>query len=438
MIFSIFLFSCEPTFIQHIKDICKEREYTVEQTEDIIHQVLVKDIMIEAEDGSRKINYDYLSVADALKKVIELRNSIKQILESDSMGIQMIRRDFKSFDDNLKTNQKILTYIEKVLKEASLQARFQAMIASSTYREEETKFNLESIYPYTPVILEAKYVEAARKNNTLEPVEVFNLDTSFKREVPDSLNPKETKVVWKVATIKVIVYDTKQDGIGNYVEIFKDDIEKPVVRLFTSLYGSTPDIAIIELEDSGESVIKTIYGLSGYRMADKVYKTMDLVETLYKESTILDIKFIEEKNHAFIVETDPQAELEEYETSETGWTIPFAFKNTKEDNFSIDLVVEEGIVKYISVTWKGTGDVAEFFAMKSPDFSSYPIEYFDLDKYKNVISVLPDEGIEIKAKFTHFCKDQPYMIDYTLGKNRYRIVDLDGDGVFESRKKIAK
>jgi len=462
---AVTLFSCMP-YKETVMDIAKKRGYTEEQAEVIYHGVLVNEMMVKNEDGTRKINYNWISTKRILEQIESTKDDLDGFLSYKNKGFAKIVDDFPGMRESLEKSRRVAQFIEDTLRSHHLYSKFKGLKAGSYYDEESDKFDLKLLDPRQDLekslSFTSKYVEEAKKQGTLDLVENFRLEFDYKEKNPDPNHPEDTnKFIFenKRKAIVVKIFDSNGDNIGDYAELFRikenNSLEsKPALKMFNTLNNETLNLAIIDEDCEKDSngygmpdFVETIYGIQKDQIALQISSNEKLMGRLFGSST-KSKKPVVKQNEAFIVEAG-KVNIPEYEFSENseGWKIPLEYRDKKEGNYTLKIKFVEANgkgkqIEYILKEWHNPnsetipvrGRVIEYYKVK-PEFSKNNILNISILDKKISMDL---EGELTKTAFDNFfLQEQPTAIEYTFGNNRFRIIDLDNKPGYEARKIIA-
>jgi len=147
----------------------------------------------------------------------------------------------------------------------------------------------------------------------------------------------------------------------------------------------------------------------------------------------------------------------EISKDQSGWLVPFNFRNDIGNNYNIKLKLEdvksEAVlnrkIKYIAKEWTGAsqfvssvGAVAEYFKPKSP-YDKDNISKAEVKSSENpkmVVFIFEDGTVDTKI-VSHVSnaviENEPYAVEYTEGQKRWRLEKDKDSKVFNKKKEVA-
>ena len=325
-------------------------------------------------------------------------------------------------------------------------------------------FRLES----TPFL--AAYLETAKQEGTLKLVGSveWTSDNEFAKKIPDLYNPNDFK--WESRKLGVVILGYKivpadgkpDDGAIQYLEIVRkqsdgEKEDKPAVRGFLASGGSRVQVFLIDYERKGQV---------GYGAPDEVWVPSVSVQTAgdILESSVLRQKLVEsifertegidrdrparqkppERPIYLAIAKMGDMQLDLWQKGD--WSVPFKhsiFSSTLELAFAPAKSSEEsrretqeGLKQILGFkrTFRAGGNivVVEFWKPKS-DYVKRNVT--DASAYLKTVRVLRKNALEELGEVGFFAT--LHMIDYQLGGKWFRLLDEDGDGVFEKKKEVA-
>ena len=473
------MIGCVPSFKEEILSICKEKGYTENQAIVIYHAVLVKELMVvDKDDGSRQIKYDdYLTAEEALININDMIESIDSIFlpENYATKIGGLLRDYPKIKKDLEKERIVLKFLSDRVTGLKTYNKFKELKLS----QDPDKYFLGVIDPSVDIKDKFKFicknVEEKRNDGKGGLKKIEDLAHSFYYEVrkqdPKYPNDKNRFIYeGKTINLNIKVYDTGNDHTGDYVEVFRGSESSPAMKLFKDESGSL-SIAVIDRDTEGTfgymipDVVKKVYGIPKSNIAVYLSKDDTFIQDLYFEEKTKDkdIKPHINDNKLFFVKAGGLELKDEYEINKEGWTVPVEYKNATGSNFKQYAVMEKpgkellaeakenksivyGKIKYIvkkyhsfkSEYLDGMGNVIEYYK-PLPGYSNRVITSIFIKGKKLEIDKLGEQTVIGFPSL--FAYEKPYIIQYSEGSNkwdfRYKLIDMDDDGKYESRKKIA-
>lgn len=447
---------------------------------------------------SQLTSYDRIKSQWKLNPNGVLADDLKQVLEDQAKSLDLLlsyrdREDadfidwFKGFRGGLEKQESIVlailgrlnyvkTYNEFTDLVGELPARLRQSDASYFFPAGRKFYSPRLLYmirllevvPFT-----AEYLETAKQNGTLRLVDTFDLRSvqQFAKKIPHLYDPnnftwEKQDRGWVLKAYRVMPDNEKPaDNVVHYMEIFRykqgTDFseEKPAVRGFLAAGGSTISVFVIDYDREGTP---------GYGSPDAVIRTYNNVTTgadIFTNSTlrekILDALYdIPQKNNvrekperrkpqdrtiytAIVKMGETQVDVWEQGT----WSVPFDYKSLSQ-NLRIELkkpetsdekrVEEQDKVKQMRIlirefSQSGTKVVLEYWTPKD-EYAGRNITSAGV--YGDTFKVRRKNGPEETGEIGYFGKSIR-TIDYFFGGRWFRIVDENGDGVFEKKRSIA-
>lgn len=329
------------------------------------------------------------------------------------------------------------------------------------------------VVPFT-----AEYLETAKQNGTLKLVDTFDLRSvqQFAKKVSRLYDPND--FTWEkqdrglaLKAYRVMPDNEKPaDNVVHYMEIFRykpsgyqpdgrEIEEKPAVRGFLAAGGSTISVFVIDYDREG---------MPGYGSPDAVIRTYSNVTTgadiftnpILREKILDALYDISQKNNvrerperrkpqdrtiytAIVKMGETQVDVWEQGT----WSVPFDYKNLSQ-NLRIEFkkpetadekrVEEQDKIKQTRVlvrefSQSGTKVVLEYWTPKD-EYAGRNIAHASVSG--DTFKMRRKNGPEETGEIGYFGKGIR-TIDYFFGGRWFRIIDENGDGVFEKKRNIA-
>lgn len=324
-------------------------------------------------------------------------------------------------------------------------------------------------------LFESDLVNEARKNGILQLVEDFvwvGSQTYGKKE-PDISDPTDRfKFDWqplrmalRFRSYKVVNGQKPKDNEVDYIEgvrilvdhrgnrLSLQEESRPALKIFV-LGSKAVVVADQDKEmESGFGLPEIVEGVDKIFSA-QILMRQEVVQLLFPEKP-------QDKRRPPPVKPDVKVEvalvgvpvdLWEKASVAAGWKVPFSYRNTKGDNYSVKVLVvpkkdtdtdnpdtDVRQIDYVAKIYTGNGLAVEYYRTKTP-FNE-----------RNVMRAVVEDGKRIRIEFSNgdsrnvtvppgnniFIEDRPYRIVFTEGDKRYVIWDKDNDGKYELRLETA-
>ncbi len=323
------------------------------------------------------------------------------------------------------------------------------------------------VVPFT-----AEYLETAKKNGILQLIDTFTLQDNqkFAKKVPNLYDPNDfiwemQDRGWTIKSYRVMPDSEKpEDNTVHYIEIFRSKQsgegfeEKPAVRGFLAAGGSKVSVFVVDYDREG---------MPGYGSPDEVIRTFSDIKTgqdifsnsVLKENLLDALYDTSRKNvrekperrrpkDRTIYTTIVKMGETQLDVWEQGiWSVPFEYKNLSQ-NLRIEFkkpetaeekhLEEQDKVKRARVFVRefsqgGSKVVLEYWSPKD-EYAGYNIAYAGVQG--DTLRIRRKNGPEETGEIGYFSK-RVKVIDYLFGGRWFRIIDEDGDGVFEKKRNIA-
>lgn len=335
---------------------------------------------------------------------------------------------------------------------------------------------LYPIYDLKKLTFAADYVESAKKAGILKQVSEFPIvkkkefaEKIINKDDPNKFTWKKHYRGWLIKGYKIVPGgETPANPNVDYLEIYKAKFSDADAKF----EGYEKDFVVSGFKSKGKGAVDLFvinYNLDGLKefTPDKIFST--LVEVVYGDEI-----YVNESLRQEILEVlydPPVAQVKEYrkkppekplyieiakmgevnvEMWENGtFSVPFGYSDKGPAKFHTKLDIkwvvpkdpkmeDEGGLKRIEFfkikySIGGNIKVVEYYAPKS-EFAEKNIKEGRVGYDTFVIRRVgfPENSADVK-----FFADKIRMIDYEYGGRWYRILDKDGDGVFEKMRKIA-
>uniref|UniRef100_A0A6M3IQF1 Lipoprotein n=2 Tax=viral metagenome TaxID=1070528 RepID=A0A6M3IQF1_9ZZZZ len=463
-------------FKDHVIKISKEKGYTAEQADVIYHAVLQKELMDVEKDGSRTIKYDnYLTADDVLSQVDEMIEAIDTAFKPENKMTKVGRtlRDFPKMKEALEKNRRVLKFMSDRITGLKTYNEFKKLQTG----KKEKKYSFDLLNPLVDVKDEFKFtsktIEDAREKGKLTVIEDLIHMFDFEVKNQDPKYPNDTnRFIYekKYVNLRIVVYDIGSDHSGDYVEVFRDFEYAPAMKIFKNEQDQL-NIVVIDRDKYNEfgymipDVVREVYGIPKEKIAIYLTKDNTFVDDLYYEKPTEKEKIVPyiNDNKLFFVKVGNIQLIDEFEINKNGWDIPIEYKDRLGNNYKPFVILKKpekelieqakkdnvpvyGQILYVVRQYTslkneymaGMGNVVEYYT-PIDRFAFRDIAGLTINKRKIIID---QPGLPTTMGMSSiFTGTSPCIIEYSEGTNkwdiRYKLVDNDGDGKFEARKKIA-
>ncbi len=318
----------------------------------------------------------------------------------------------------------------------------------------------------------AEYLETAKKNGLLQHVDTFTVFDSqeFAKRMPHLYDPndfgwKKEERGWAIRSYKIMTAGEKpENNVVHYIEVFRAGVggveePKPAVRGFVAAGGSNVSVFVVDYDRAGTpgfgnpDAFLTVPG--------GVATGKDLFGYWPQRTALLDSLYdAESRNPAGKPERKRPREREPYvsivrpgdapiDLWERGtWTVPFKYRQLTSSidiRFAVPKNAEErrleeqeklrALTAFVRQYRNNDGNVVviEYWTPKA-EYAARNITsaYATLDVFK----VRRKNGAEESGEIGYFGKGTR-MVDYLFGGKWFRLMDEDGDGIFEKKRSIA-
>ncbi len=338
-------------------------------------------------------------------------------------------------------------------------------------------YSMRLLYPRADKRLEnisftAEYLEAAKRDGTLKLIDSFEVASSreFAKKISNLHDANDfswdkQERGWVIKSYKVIPdKDSPVDNIVHYIEIYRKNkdlsgIESlPAVRGYMAAGGSKVTVFVVDYDREG---------VQGFGSPDEVVKIFsDIItgsdiygDSMLKDKLLISLYESPQNNTKDKPDRRKQKDRQVYtsivkigDASVDVWeqgtfSIPFDYK-TLSQNLELmyappktpeeKRLVEREKLKQIMLfvrEFKNSAKVTvrEYWAPKKV-YGERNIA--DSTAYADTIKVRKKNGLEESGEIAYFA-ERVKAIDYSFGGKCSRIVDKDGDGVFEQKRAIA-
>ncbi|MBI2122112.1 MAG: hypothetical protein HYT98_03240 [Candidatus Sungbacteria bacterium] len=335
----------------------------------------------------------------------------------------------------------------------------------------------------------AKFVAEAKRDGKLAFIgmtTVFDYELLGKKE-PDPEFPSDpNRFLWKekyegleMRIYKVMNSRQVRDKQPHYIEatrithrfdkngalIATERESKPALRIFASP-SDTLDIVVLDTDREGD------LGFGFPDIVEKLYGGITTGKELYlQHQTLLSKLFpdrIDDKRKPMpkpkpqkfgvVVAGTPVDPWEKAPTND-GWKVPHDYISEKKDNYNVDVVLESrksgdytSPRKILALSrayystansWQPVkGEVVEYYR-PLPEFYEQNILEARVDwsnRRKIVIEREGKAGVSgiVNPGKNAFTEERPYMVEFSDGETRWRIVDRDKSGIFMYRMEVVR
>jgi hypothetical protein len=442
--------------------------------------------------GTWTIDYTKIvSVEEVLKHIQDQLGSIDVLL---SYKDEETARDidfWKGFRQGLERQEKRLRWVEQRLSYVVNYNAFvdkvgesDGEIAKKLMPYGRKAYSLRLLYPIYDIKqlkFTADYVESAKKDGSLKLINTFPIveTEEFAEKIPDRDDPN--KFIWKshyrgwlIKAYKVMPgKEQPMTSNADYIEIFKAKFNKTeggkefvgydeqfVVAGFKSRGKDMVNLFVIDYnldviqgfcpDKVFETFVDVIFGNEIY-INDDVRK--EVMEVLY-EPPIAEEKEYRKKppEKSLYVEIARMGEVTVSAWEEGEFSVPFSYSAVGPGKFDLSSEIvwgklktpeeirveeEEGLkkIEFFKLSYKKEGNVKviEYYVPRS-DYGQQDVKegFAFVDTFRIRRKGQPEMSADIK-----FFADKIKAVDYEYGGRWYRILDKDGDGKFEKRRKIA-
>lgn len=395
---------------------------------------------------------------------------------------------FKGFRQGLEKQEKRLRWVEQRLRYVINYNTFVDKVGESDgdmlkklMPYGRKAYSLRLLYPLydlNQLKFTASYVEAAKKDGSLKLVGEFPIieKKEFAEKIIDNTDPN--KFIWKkhyrgwlIKAYKIVSANEQPMNPNiDYLEIYKAKFssdnkdavgfeEKFAVSGFKSAGRDSVSIFVIDYDFNAisgfspdavfETFINVVFGNEVYT-ADLLRK--EVLEVLYVPPTEKEYrkKPAEKPLYVEIVKMGNIGDIKAWE--EGNFTVPFSYNTTGPGKFYATLDIkwakpataedkridgEDGLkqIDFFKVSYSKEGNVKviEYYVPKK-EYSSRDIEegIAESNTYRIRRKNLPQVQAGVR-----FFSERVKFVEYEYGGRWYQILDKDGDGKFEKRRKIA-
>jgi len=340
-------------------------------------------------------------------------------------------------------------------------------------------YTLRLLYPHPEHRLEAipftaRYVENAKREGILLLVDSVRLETrqDLAKKVPNLYDANEfswdaEKRGWKIDGYKVLPKgDKPRENVLQYLEVFRlrqdgTSEERAALRGFTSFGGTKLTVFVLDYDPEGTS---------GHGSPDEVYQYYlgaQTAQNFLTDSTLRGklISLFERRQEALdkpqrrkpkerqvyteIVRMG-ETTIEVWERAESadGWRVPFPYGTltvSLDIRYAVAKTPEEKRLEELEKVKR-----IDFFKrdFKRSDANTVVVEYWQpksvyhdrtirsASASSDTLRIRRKDGPEENGEVGYF-GERIEAIDYLYGGRWFRIIDEDGDGVFEKRRSIA-
>ena len=345
-------------------------------------------------------------------------------------------------------------------------------------------YSMRMIYPardVTKIPFTARYLEEAKSQGKLRLADSFTIMDSqlYGEKIPDfkdsnkfSWDKRERG--WKILSYKIIANsDIPNDSVVHYIEVFRVNAStaqaengNAALSGYLAAGGNNVSVFVIDYDKDDEDGFGSPDAVK--RVLQNVVTGRDLYnnENLRKELLVMlheppksDKTRPERRRppdppvYVAIVPMGQQVMLDIWEIKKEGWSVPLSYKGLyknleivygkpdKEDLKKLKAANEKEELKKIEILareFRLNGDtvVIEYWKPKS-EYSKLNIKYAIAGSGSGATYTIQRKGFTREQAEIEFFGDKIKQMDYFYGGVWSRIVDEDGDGIFEKRRQIA-
>ncbi|MBI2023192.1 hypothetical protein HYT01_01350 [Candidatus Giovannonibacteria bacterium] len=438
----------------------------------------------DKEKGMWTLHPESIGVEDAKKVLENQAKSADALLSYRNMQDSDFIDWFKGFREGLLKEEQIALWILRRLQYVSSYNQFVDMVGEMPpemrgkeyeyfFASGRKSYSIRMIYPLadiTKIPFSAAYVENAKRDGTLKLVDSFTVtsDRKFgKKEVnihdPNDFSWKEVQNGWVINSYRILPDKEKPlENNVHYIEVFRTDgsraLEpKPAVKGFMASGESKVSVFVIDYDRSGKD---------GFGSPDEIYKIFSGIST---GSEIYDLTFYRGKvllslfdppnasmkperrkppERPVYTEIVKMGELQLDMWEKGSWALPAVDFRSLKENVSLvfdkaktpaEMQLEkEGLSRVKSIKQEYSKDnqtVVIKYWLPKQEYAERNITYNN-SAFGDTIRLRRRGGQEETGEAGYFGK-RVTAIDYFFAGRWFRIVDEDGDGVFEKRKTIS-
>ena len=356
-----------------------------------------------------------------------------------------------------------LTHDEKVMKTISARVRtaflynkFRKMLKNefmvSTDESDENWYDIGKIFgsvsPYILYPFNIERINNARKSNNLKKIKSCNIKIG-------------ADVDLELSSYNVVYEASSKDDVGPYIEGYRIRNGRkeghPCLKVFTSIReGEYHSVMVIDTKREGDP---------GFGLPDIIEDRNLIVgmEDILQDRKLIDTLFvIPKKNERTPPKISPvyveMAGTEHYvdvweKTKDAihGYKLTFNYKNQDESNYNVRFEVSESKIKYIKKEWTNGSRldasysrVVEYFKPKYPyDELLLQAIRFNLPTGPQHVQAFlfigkdgSSEFVPITPGINKYIQDQPSIICYSVGNQRYAIKKSHGSLIFDKKREI--
>jgi hypothetical protein len=448
--------------------------------------LLLKAARFNKEKGVWELDPKVVGVKDQLAVLRDRAKALDELLSYKDREFSRFVDWFKGLRAGFEKEEKITLWLLQRLQYIDTYNQFVDLVgelpkemlgeeAQYFFPHDRETYSLRMIYPRRDIAkipFTAYYLEAAKAQGILVKVDSFTVldNQKYGKKIKDlrdenEFSWEEYNRGWQIDSYKILPDKEKpSDNIVQYIEIYRLDRagvreSKPAAKGFLANGGSNVSVFLLDYDKEGEN------GFGSPDTMERIFLTLTTGRELYTDSTtrqsileaLYDRPVNDRKNperrkppevplYTAIVPMEQKIDIDVWEKGT--FTVPLDYKNLAQNSEVIfekpktqeekDLEKAKPPRKQIKVLIRefregGEAVVIEYWIPK-PEYSKRNV--IDAVGLTYIFKIMRlGEAIEEAdvSKFGKYIK----MIDYRYGGRWFRIMDEDGDGVFEKRRIIS-
>lgn len=446
----------------------------------------------DEEKGYWVIDYTkVITTEEVLKHIKDQLESVNVLLSYEDEETARNIDWWKGFREGLERQEKRLRWVEQRLNYVINYNQFidkvgeiDGEVAKKLLPYGPKAYSLRLIYPIydlKQLRFAADYVESAKKDGSLKLINSFPIaetkefaEKVIDRDDPNKFTWKSHYRGWLIKAYKVMP-DKEQPMTSNadYVEIFKAKFNK--TEDGKEFAGYEEQFAVAGFKSRGKDMVNILvidYDLDVIQgfSPDKIFETFvniifgnEIYINDYARKEVLEVLYnppiAEEKEYRkkppekpLYIEIAKMGEVTVSAWEEGEFSVSFSYSATGPGKFDLSLEImweklntpeekrvaeEEGLrkIEFLKLSYKKEGNikVMEYYVPKK-EYSNQDVKegMASYDTFRIRRKGQPEASADVK-----FFSDKLKAVDYEYGGRWYRILDKDGDGKFEKRRKIA-
>lgn len=450
------------------------------------------------EKGAWELKRDIVTVEDMRKLLADRAKALDDLQRYDIESLRQHIDWFKGLRGGLEREEQATLWLLQRIQFVDTYNKFVELVgelpkemlgkdAEYFFEYGSKNYSMRMIYPardVTKIPFTARYLEEAKSQGKLRLVDSFTVMDSrlYGEKIPDfkdsnkfSWDKRERG--WKILSYKIIANsDMPNDSIVHYIEVFRVDANTAQVengnaalRGYLASGGNNVSVFVIDYDKAGQdgfgspdavkSVLQSV--VTGRDLYDNEFIRKELLVVLH-ERPKSDKARPERRRpldppvYVAIVPMGQQVKLDIWEVKKEGWSVPVSYKGlyknleivygkpSKEDvkrlKAANDKNEKEELkkIEILAREFKLSGDtvVIEYWKPKS-EYSQLNIKHAMAGAGPNATYTIQRKGLAKEEAEIEFFGEKIKQIDYFYGGAWSRIVDEDGDGLFEKRRQIA-